>query len=223
MFPRLIASALFLTCMLFAGASAVRADGLYLVTIDFDDRDAGRAFLTQPRFSSISGNSRFGGSLGQTDQFRVAPITQATTAPNAAFGIGPLFVDPSFNSLLINFGGGSTCPTCPPPACPRCTDFISLDVVGTQPGQTADWEVRLLSSNGSLIYSTTGTTDRRVIFSSSMQNISRVLFFASTNNEGIDTLTYNAPIPEPATLALLGTGLAVLGAARKRRRASGKL
>lgn len=220
MFPRLIACALFLTCILFAGASPARADALYLTTLTFDDRAAGRAFSTQPRISSIQGAARFGGPLSQTDQFRVAPLTQATTAPNVAFGIGPLFVDPSFNSLMINFN--TRCPDCLPSPCLICTDFVSLDVVGTQLGQTSDWEVRIFDFNGNVIHSATGITDRHVVFSSTMRNISRILFFASSNNEGIDTLSYNAPIPEPATLALLGTGLAVLGAARKRRRASGK-
>lgn len=218
MLPRLLTCALFITCMLFAGASSAYADPLYLTTITFDDRPTGQAFSTQPRFSSIRGTSRFGGPLSETGQFRVAPLTQATTAPNAAFGIGPLFGDPSFNSLMISFN--TNCPDCAPSSCPFCTDLVSLDVVGTQLGQTADWEVRILDRDGKILYSTTGTTDRHVVFSSTMRNISRLLFFASTNNEGIDTLSYNAPIPEPATLVLFGTGLAALGAARRRRKAS---
>lgn len=224
MLSRLITCALFITCMLFAGASPARADALYPVTITFDDMTAGRAIMTQPTIWSIRGSARFDSSFTQRGEFRVATHPQATTSPNAAFGVGPLVGDPSFDSLQIHFN--STCPSCPLSIpCPRCTDFVSLNVVGTQPGQTAAWDLVFYNFNGTAIHRVTGTTDQFVIFSSTMQDIAVVRFFASPNSanrEGVDTITYNAPVPEPATLALFGTGLAVLGAARKRRKASGK-
>lgn len=220
MSPRPLFCTLLLALIFCACASSARADGVYLVTITFDDLSVGRHSTDSPRITSIRNDAnRSGIGIPMRGDFYVAPLAQATSQPNAAFGVGPAVGDPSVNSLKVEFSGLQTCFLCPPPpSCLRCTDFVSLNVVGTQPGQMSAWEVYMYSDNGTLLFYTFGLTDQFVTFTSTMNNIASFRFFASPNNEGIDNISYHAPVPEPATVALLGSGLAALGAASRRRR-----
>ncbi|HEV2802147.1 MAG TPA: PEP-CTERM sorting domain-containing protein [Pyrinomonadaceae bacterium] len=225
MLPRLLSRTLCLAFMLCACVSAAQADPLYLVTITFDDRATGRTNngSNLPSITSInSTGTRSGINVPMRFEFYVAPHAQATTQPNAAFGVGPYVGDPSLNGLEVSFSAGRTCFLCEPPPCNQCTNLVSLSVVGTQAGQTGAWQVIFYGVNGATLHTVSGTTDQFVTFSSTMQNIAFFRLYATSSNEGIDTISYNAPIPEPATLLLFGTGLAALGAARKRRRVSCK-
>jgi hypothetical protein len=79
--------------------------------------------------------------------------------------------------------------------------------------------VVIYDNQGQILDSVSGTTDTTVIFSRTIPDIHRFVLFASTRYEGIDNLSFNTPdIPEPATILLLGTGLAGVSAALRKRR-----
>jgi hypothetical protein len=203
-----------------ACAASARADGVYLVTITFDDLAPGNHSTNSPMITSIrSDANRSGLGIPMRGGFRVDALAQTASPPHAAFGVGPFVGDPAVNSLQVQFSSLQTCYLCPPPpSCLRCTDFASFNVVGTTPGLMSAWEVYMYSDNGTLLYYTFGLTDQFVTFTSTMSNIASFRFFANQHNAGIDNVSYHAPVPEPATVALLGSGLAALGAASRRRR-----
>jgi hypothetical protein len=202
----------FLMALLLVPAASAKADP---VVFTFDDLTPGNAVVRlQPgnvvvlSFISASGA---GGSASSV--VRVVQTSSATSPPNALFSSGHTDSVGTYDSLLIFFSG----PQSSGPGCQPCTDFLSLNVMGTTAGQTEPWRVVFYNSQREALFTVTGVTDQLVSFFSASRDIrSASLFTTNGGREGIDNLTYNSPIPEPATVLTLGTGL--LGAAAMRRR-----
>jgi hypothetical protein len=152
------------------------------------------------------------GSIGFV--FGVQPSTRATSPPNIAFGTSVTDRPTSFSRNLLglffeSFDGTSYTF--------RGTDLLALSVVGTQPGQAGEWAVHVFGRD-SLLAVERATTDRRLVFERPVRDIQSFTLFTSSSFEGIDDLTFNttAPIPEPGTLLLVGSGLAALSRWRRR-------
>lgn len=205
----------FLLVLLLASAVSAKADPIVLT---FDDLTPGFHVgttllpgnpLVYSFNSSVSGNTFH-------SIVRVAQTGQATSPPNALFS--SLITDNigTRDSLGIAFDG----PQFPgDPNCQPCTDFVSFNIVGTVSGQTEQWRVVFYSRQGAELFTVTGVTDQLVSFFSENREIGGVRIFTTNGGrEGIDNLTYNSPIPEPATAFMLGTGLVGTLAAMRRRR-----
>jgi hypothetical protein len=214
---------LLLLLALLSTAGEAQADP---VVITFDDVPSGTFIPALPSgilFQSFHtrSNGEYIGGAGAV----VQSSAQANSAPNALFGqqLNPLAM------LNNNVGGVFLAPTPGAPFTPGrgLTDFVSLRVVGTMPGQAEQWTVAFYNigfdptdMTRGLVATFSGTTDQLVSFSSGTGIHAFILFNSGPNrHEGIDTVTFNAPqVPEPATLLLMATGLSGLAARVRRRR-----
>ena len=209
------------TLLLLCTALSAQADP---VVVTFDNLAPGY-ISAQPYIGFQSIHTTANGQTTSTGSAVVQSTGQANTPPNALFG-------EQFNPLALRYNNVSGSFRSGLPGSPdnqaATTDFVSLYVVGTVPGQTEEWTVAFydLGFNPNdltvgLLGTVTGTTDGFVTFSSDKGIHAFVLINSGPNrHEGIDTITFNAPqVPEPATVFLLGSGIvAVAGKVRRRRK-----
>jgi hypothetical protein len=196
------------------------------IVITFDDVPSGTYATYNPAgigFHTVHTNTN--GEVMSTSSAIIQSSSQANTPSNAIFGgqLNPL-------ALLHNNVAGQfliAIPAPPHPVNRATTDFVSLHVVGTVPGQTNPWTVAFydLTYNPydltvGLIGTVSGLTDQFVSFSYEKGIHAFVLMNSGPNlQEGIDTVSFNAPqVPEPATLVLLGTGITAMASKLHRRR-----
>jgi hypothetical protein len=141
--------------------------------------------------------------------FDIRGSARATTPPNIATPRSPA-AGITFTDLMgrfVAFGWK-----------PMPTDALALSVVGTVPGQEAEWILQIRTTAHEVLETRRGRSDALVTFSRAQADIGHFVLFGTSSGEGIDTLAFNAPVvPEPGTLLLLGTGFAA-AYARKRRR-----
>ena len=142
---------------------AARAD---VVTVSFDD-SLSQDFLNRGVLLTTA-NTNTAGRIVNYTGVDVRFAAQAHTAPNAAFGVQ---LNPEANlrnnvsvSFYANAGASIV---------PGTTNFVSFFVVGTIPGQTAEWTVRFYDDSSTdfdtttgLLATFTGTTDTQVVFTS---------------------------------------------------------
>ena len=145
----------------------------------------------------------------------IAPDDHATSPPNVARAdIANNFTDVAGEFIMPGGTAGFT-------------DFVSWNVTGSLgEGHQDPWQAFILGSNGTFDNRFTVLDNTQFLFFDQLVSFSRpqrdiVGFFMSmgTGIQGMDNLSFNAPqaaTPEPSTLLLIGTGLAVL--ARRRRR-----
>lgn len=79
-------------------------------------------------------------------------------------------------------------------------------------GKTPSWRAAIYGDDHELLDERFGTGDGHVLFTTPENDIRFFRLFASrTAQVGLDTLEYNAPVvPEPGTMLLIGSGMAVL-------------
>lgn len=140
----------------------------------------------------------------QTSASAVSPLNVAAPAPPSG---DSTFTD--ISGRFVNFGSR-----------PWTTSVLSLYVVGTEPGQSVPWIFNIYNSSDQLLESRQGTTDMLLNFL--QPDIGRFVLFGSGGGEMIDNVAFTPdPVPEPATVIMIGTGLALgLRAARRRQRAT---
>jgi len=146
--------------------------------------------------------------------FRLGQSPDATSAPNAAYGTSGGDLPTSFSRSLMGFFFESFNEVT---YTSGWTNLLALSVVGTQPGQSGQWALHVYGRGG-LLDVQRGTTDTRLVFDRPTPDINQFILFTSSSFEGIDDLTFNAPVvPEPGTILLLGGGLAALARGRLKR------
>jgi hypothetical protein len=223
---RLAASLALLLLTLCALSADTKADP---ITINFDDMTSGATS------GPVPGGIDFFAAYTDSSASRIVTTTgpvvlsspAAHTAPNALFArqLNPL-------AMLRNNVGGRFLIESGSQTFFAKTDFISLWVVGTTPGQTDNWTVAFYSDTinpndltSGLLGTVTGTSDQFVSFHSDIGVHAFLLINSGPNrHEGIDTVTFDpVQTPEPASLILLSSGVAGLGLRlyRGRRRSHG--
>jgi hypothetical protein len=201
------------------------------VTVTFDDIPTGtsssnRYFPNGLQLLTLVTRSSSGEILGVGGSFNVITSPGANTGQNIAVASGfngsnnYYFGDANSRNLYGFFVSPINADERVP------VSNLSFFVVGTMPGQDQSWRVEIISTTGFVLDTISGFVDRQVVFSREFPDIAGFRFFASSNIEGIDTISFGSaakPVPEPATFILLGTGLAaVAGAVRRRRVAKEK-
>ncbi|NWF56944.1 MAG: PEP-CTERM sorting domain-containing protein [Syntrophaceae bacterium] len=99
------------------------------------------------------------------------------------------------------------------------TDLVSFYLADGHTGTGALWKAEVFDISNVPLGSVTGTTNDEILISLSFAGIKKLVFTPSSDAEGIDTLTFNASVPEPGILMLLGLSLLTLFGFRKFRKA----
>jgi hypothetical protein len=145
--------------------------------------------------------------------FGIGSSAAATSKPNVAFGADAIPPRAFHRDLFGTF----VLPAESPSVTFAGTDFLSLAVVGTRPGQTEPWQIVLFGPGRVSLDSASGISDRVVSFRRGAREIRGFEVITSSAHEAIDDVSFNAPsTPEPSTLAMISIGLALI--VRKRRR-----
>lgn len=218
--PRKLTLALIAVICLVLTSSIAKADP---VVITFDDVDT-----TTNAAQPIATNRYASQGVIIRDVYSESPFIfrdpAATTQPNfIASGVG---ITTTYGDLNINFvfpGSGQT----------AAVASISFSVVATGEAQDSTWVVYVWHDSTLIngVNGVAGSGNRTYSFSTETPTITGFTISYNPYNSaanrplngrvGVDTLGFSSlaqPVPEPATMTLLMTGLAGVGAIARRRR-----
>lgn len=99
------------------------------------------------------------------------------------------------------------------------TQVLFMDIVGPM-DPASPWRLSIFDRDGALIESQTGSIAQGLGFARrGGPGIASFLFEPGVPLQGLDNIRYETPVvPEPATMLLVGSGLAAAAAFRRRRR-----
>jgi hypothetical protein len=186
-------------------ARTASADPIPLIIHDFDDRPPGLQGYFDEQYLNLFSFHQAGGAATWIE---IAASPYATSAPNVVKGAHPGW------GVLGNFMTDEY------PRRTLATQLLFLDITGPTDA-ASPWRLSIFDRNGALIESHMGRIPVGIGFArGGAPSIASFLFEPGVLSQGLDNVRYETPVvPEPATMLLVGSGLAA-AVWRRRRRAA---
>ena len=181
------------------------------IVLTFDDLATGQ----HPGNTTFMGSglqfASYSAGVGTASAFLVQQDASAVSPPNV---LRPGFASLELPNLIGVFYIPELLSSHPWPV-----DFLALSITGTNPGQSAEWEVSIHDPLGNVLDTVRGRSNQTVAFPRASADIQSFRVLTTDSREAIDNVTFNPVVtPEPGSMLLFGTGAAALAARRWRAR-----